>query len=191
MLRDLLRQSVAALRLMLVLTVLLGIGYPVAVWAVAQPFGDRAAGQPIRVDGSVVGSRLLAQPFEGREWFHPRPSAGGHDPLASGPSNLGPSSPDLLALIAERRAAVARTEGVDPSRVPPDAVTASASGLDPHVSPAYAALQVPRVAQARGLSVARVEELVAEATDGRLLGFHGEPGVNVLELNAALAAESD
>ncbi|GAB3260266.1 potassium-transporting ATPase subunit C [Alteromonas gracilis] len=191
MLRDLLRQSVAALRLMLVLTVLLGIGYPVAVWAVAQPFGDRAAGQPVRVDGSVVGSRVLAQPFDGEEWFRPRPSAVDYDTLATAPSNLGPSNPDLIALIEERRAEVARTEGVDPAEVPADAITASASGLDPHISPAYAALQTPRVAEARGLSVERVEELVAEATDGRLLGFHGEPGVNVVELNAALAAESD
>lgn len=191
MIRDLLRQSVAALRLMLVLTVLLGIGYPLAVWGLAQPFGDRAAGQPVRVDGSVVGSRLLAQPFEGEEWFRPRPSAGDHDTLASAPSNLGPSNPDLIALIEERRAEVAEIEGVDPAEVPADAVTASGSGLDPHISPAYAALQTPRVAEARGLSVERVEELVAEATEGRLLGFHGEPAVNVVELNAALADESD
>lgn len=191
MIRDLLRQSVAALRLMLVLTVLLGIGYPLAVWGLAQPLGDRAAGQPVRVDGSVVGSRLLAQPFEGAEWFRPRPSAVDHDTLASAPSNLGPSNPDLIALIEERRAEVAEIEGVDPAEVPADAVTASGSGLDPHISPAYAALQTPRVAEARGLSVERVEDLVAEATEGRLLGFHGEPAVNVVELNAALAAESD
>ena len=143
--------------------------------------------RPSALDGQVVGSRLIGQQFEGDEWFLPRPSANDYDTLASGPSNLGPLSTDLIASIGERRAEVAAREGVDESAVPPDAVTASASGLDPHISPAYAALQAPRVAAANGLSLDEVERLVEEHTDGRGLGFLGEPGVNVLELNLAVA----
>jgi len=184
---DLLRQSLAGLRLLLVMTVLLGVGYPVAVWAAAQAFGERADGSPVRLDGEVVGSLLIGQQFEGDEWFLPRPSAGGYDTLASAPSNLGPLSTDLIASIEERRAEVADREGVPASRVPPDALTASGSGLDPHISPAYAALQAPRVAEANGLTVEEVERLVEEHTDGRGLGFLGEPGVNVLGLNLAVA----
>lgn len=185
-LRDLLRQSFAAARVLLVLTVLLGVLYPAAVWAVGRAVPDRADGSLLRVDGQVVGSRLLGQTFEGPMWFHPRPSAGSYDGLASAPSNLGPSNPDLVAAIEERRAAVAAEEGVEPAAVPPDAVTASGSGLDPHVSPAYADLQVARVARERGLPVDQVRRLVEEATSGRVLGYLGEPTVNVLELNASL-----
>jgi K+-transporting ATPase ATPase C chain len=184
--RDLLRQSLAAVRVLLVLTVLLGVLYPAAVWAVGRAVPDRADGSLLRVDGVAVGSRLLGQTFEGAQWFHPRPSANDYDGLASAPSNLGPSNPDLVAAIRERRAAVAREDGVPPSAVPADAVTASASGLDPDISPAYAALQVPRVARERGLAEEIVRRLVAEATSGRQLGFLGEPTVNVLELNASL-----
>ncbi len=190
MTNDFSRQSLAALRMLLVLTLLLGVVYPVAVWAVGQALGARAEGQPVEVDGTVVGSRLLGQQFEGEQWFHSRPSANDHDSLASGPSNLGPSNPDLLALIDERRAAVAATEGVDEGDVPPDAVTASGSGLDPHISPAYAALQAPRVAEANGLELPVVEDLVDKHTDGRPLGFLGEPGVNVLELNVSVLEAS-
>lgn len=186
-LSDLGRQSLAALRILLVLTVVLGVLYPVAVWAVAQPLGDRAAGQPVRVDGEVVGSRLLGQSFEGDRWFHSRPSANAYDTLASAPSNLGPLNEDLVAAIEERRAVVAELESVPPSRVPADAVTASGSGLDPHISPDWAALQVERVARANGLTPEAVRTLVDRHTDGRFLGFHGEPGVNVLELNVAVA----
>ena len=187
MLTDLFRQSLAGLRLLLVMTVLLGVGYPTAVWAAGQAFGDRADGSPVRLDGQVVGSRLIGQQFEGDEWFLSRPSANDYDTLASAPSNLGPLSTDLIASIGERRAEVAAREGVDRSAVPPDAVTASASGLDPHISAAYAALEAPRVAAASGLSLDEVERLVEEHTDGRGLGFLGEPGVNVLELNLAVA----
>ncbi|WP_182524164.1 potassium-transporting ATPase subunit KdpC [Nocardioides dongkuii] len=186
MLTDFSRQSLAALRTMLVFTVVLGVAYPAAVWVAGQTFGDRADGQPVTVEGRVVGSRLLGQDFEGEQWFHSRPSANDYDSLASAPSNLGPSNPDLLALVAERRAAVAETESVGESEVPPDAVTASGSGLDPHISPEYAALQAPRVAEANGLTLGQVEELIDEHTDGRFLGFLGEPGVNVLELNVAV-----
>ncbi len=190
LLTDLARQCLAGLRTLLVLTAVLGVGYPVAVWGVGQALGDRAAGAPVHHDGELVGSRLLGQHFEGEEWFHSRPSASDYDSLASAPSNLGPSSPDLLAVVAERRAALAQTESVDPDVVPPDAVTASGSGLDPHISPAYAALQVPRVARARGLDERRVRALVEEHTTGRALGFLGEPGVHVLELNLALVREA-
>jgi K+-transporting ATPase ATPase C chain len=188
LLTDLARQSVAGLRMLLVLTVLLGVGYPVAVWGAGQAFGDRADGQPVRLDGQVVGSRLIGQEFEGDQWFHSRPSANAYDTLASAPSNLGPLDSDLIAAIDDRRAEVAALEGVPASEVPADAVTASGSGLDPHISPAYARLQVARVARANGLAPEEVERLVAEHTDGRGLGFLGEPGVNVLELNLAVAA---
>jgi potassium-transporting ATPase KdpC subunit len=186
MLTDLARQCLVALRALLVLTVILGLGYPAAVWGAGQLLGDRAAGQPVRHDGEIVGSRLLGQSFQGDPWFHSRPSANDYDSLASAPSNLGPSSPDLLGLIEERRRAVAATESVDEGEVPPDAVTASGSGLDPHISPAYAALQVPRVAAATGLGEDTVRALVEANTAGRVLGFLGEPGVNVLELNVAV-----
>lgn len=185
-LRDVLRQSSAAVRVLLVLTVLLGVLYPAAVWAVGRAVPDRADGSLLHVDGQVVGSRLLGQSFDGPQWFHPRPSANDDDGLASAPSNLGPSNPTLVAAIDERRTAIAREEGVAPADVPPDAVTASGSGLDPDISPAYAALQVDRVARERGLEVAEVRRLVAAATSGRKLGFLGEPTVDVLALNASL-----
>jgi K+-transporting ATPase ATPase C chain len=168
------------------MTVLLGVGYPTAVWAVGQAFDDRADGSPVRVDGEVVGSRLLGQQFEGDQWFLSRPSANDYDSLASAPSNLGPLNPDLIASIEKRKAEVAAREGVGESEVPADAVTASGSGLDPHISPEYAELQAPRVAEANGLSLDVVEDLVEEHTEGRGLGFLGEPGVNVLELNVAV-----
>lgn len=184
---DFYRQSLASLRALVVLTVVLGIAYPLAVWLVGLPMGERVQGQPIRVDGQVVGSRLLGQQLTGEEWFHPRPSANDHDTLASAPSNLGPLSEDLLALVEERRADVAATEAVDPAMVPPDALTASGSGLDPHISPEYAALQTVRVARANGLDLSEVEEMVAEHTTGRFLGFVGQRVVNVLELNVAVS----
>jgi K+-transporting ATPase ATPase C chain len=184
-----LRQSLAGLRLLLVLTVILGLGYPLAVFAVGRLVPDRADGSMLTVDGQVVGSSLVGQAFDGDEWFLPRPSAAGdgYDPLASGASNLGPENADLLATVAERVAEVAEREGVDPSAVPPDAVTASGSGLDPDISPEYARLQVDRVARARGLDPDTVRALVDDHVQGRDLGFLGDPHVNVLELNAALA----
>ncbi|WP_258725894.1 potassium-transporting ATPase subunit KdpC [Cellulomonas sp. NS3] len=184
-----LRQSAAGLRVLLVLTVVLGLAYPLAVHAVGRLVPDRADGSLLRVDGVVVGSRLLGQSFEGDEWFQPRPSAAGdgYDPLASGASNLGPENPDLLATVHERRREVAAREGVPPDAVPADAVTASGSGLDPHVSPAYADLQVARVAAARDLDPALVRDLVEDATEGRTLGVLGEVRVDVVEVNAALA----
>ena len=184
-----LRQSLAGLRLLLVLTVVLGLAYPMAVFGVGRLVPDRADGSMLTVDGSVVGSRLIGQAFDGDEWFLPRPSAAGdgYDPLASGASNLGPENPDLLATVTERKQAVADREDVDPSAVPADAVTASGSGLDPDISPEYARLQVDRVARVRGLEPTVVRQLVDDHVQGRDLGFLGEPRVNVLELNTALA----
>ncbi len=188
------RQLWPALRTLLALTVILGLAYPFLVWGIGQvAFSDQANGSLIERNGDVVGSSLIGQNFEGEEWFHSRPSAAGedgYDGLASAGSNLGPTNEDLLKTVQDRKKAVAEENGVPESAVPADAVTASASGLDPDISPAYAAIQVERVTQARGLDVAQVRELVADHTSGRVLGFLGEPHVNVLELNLALAAAS-
>ncbi|MGA5539065.1 potassium-transporting ATPase subunit C [Mycolicibacterium nivoides] len=279
---NLLRQHAAALRALLVLTVILGIGYPVFIWLVAQIPGlrDKADGSVIEVNGKPVGSSLIGQSFTDADgnplprYFQSRPSAAGdgYDPMATSASNLGPESvvdtpdkPSLLTLVCSRSAAVGELDGVDGARpfctgdgvgavlsvigprdargnvihptkvvsvnqpcdttktpfintyegvrvecakagedystglivpirgsapadpaVPADAVTASGSGLDPHISLAYADLQVNRVAKARGLNPELVRSMVAQHTDGRTLGFFGEPRVNVLELNIAL-----
>ncbi|QHC72276.1 K(+)-transporting ATPase subunit C [Rathayibacter sp. VKM Ac-2805] len=183
-----------ALRAMIVLTVLLGAAYPLAVLGIGQlALPAQANGSLLRQDGAVIGSSLIGQSFTDAdgaplpEWFQSRPSAAGYDAAASTGSNLGPENADLVASVEERRAAIAAFEGVDPAAVPADALTASASGLDPAVSPAYAQLQAPRVAAARGLDVSAVRALVDEHTAGRELGYLGEPTVDVLELNAALA----
>lgn len=183
------RQTLAGLRILLVLTVVLGLAYPAVILGIGRLLPARADGSMLDVDGAVVGSRLLGQSFEGDRWFLPRPSAAGdgYDPLASGASNLGPENTDLLATVEARRQEVADREGVDPALVPADAMTASGSGLDPDISPEYALLQVDRVATARGLDPDTVRRLVAEHEQGRDLGFLGAPHVNVLELNAALA----
>jgi K+-transporting ATPase ATPase C chain len=185
----LLRQSRTGLVLLVAATLLLGTGYPLAVYAVGRVVPGRADGQIVSVDGTAVGSALIGQSFEGAQWFAARPSAAGdgYDPLASAASNLGPESTDLAHLVEERRAEVAATDGVDPAAVAPDALTASGSGLDPDISPRYAAQQVARVAAARGLDERAVAALVAEHTQGRALGFLGEPHVNVLELDIALS----
>jgi K+-transporting ATPase ATPase C chain len=184
------RQGVAGLAVLVALTVVLGLAYPLAVTGAAALLGDRADRQLLRVDGEVVGSRQIGQTFDGEGWFRSRPSAAGdgYDAMASGASNLGPNNEDLLALVEERRVAVAEAEGVDPQAVPPDALTASASGLDPDISPRYALLQVERVARERDLPAQQVRSLVEERVLGRTLGFLGEPRVNVLELNLALDA---
>jgi len=184
------RQARTGLVLLVVMTILLGLVYPGVVYAVGRLVPDRADGQVVSVGGRPVGSALIGQEFTGAQWFAPRPSAAGegYDPLASGASNLGPESADLAAAVAQRRAAVAAADGVDPASVPADALTASASGLDPDISPAYAQEQVARVAAARGLDVAAVAALVRAHTAGRAAGFLGEPHVDVLELNVALAA---
>jgi K+-transporting ATPase ATPase C chain len=196
--RSTFRSAGVAVRLTLLATVVLGVGYPIAVWGVGQAaFHDQANGSMVTdSSGKVVGSSLIGQPFSGKgadRWFQSRPSAAGedgYDANASSGSNLGPNNPDLVKSIEERRAAVAEADGVPVSQVPADAVTASGSGLDPDISPEYALQQVSRVADARGLRAATVRALVEQHTEARQLGFLGEPVVNVLELNLALAQAS-
>jgi K+-transporting ATPase ATPase C chain len=184
------RQLVPAIGMLIVFTVLTGLVYPLVVTGAAQTaFDAKADGSFVERDGERVGSRLIGQQFTRTEYFHPRPSnAGeGYDGAASSGSNLGPTNEDLLAAVAERVAAYREENGLaDDERVPVDAVTASASGLDPHISVANARLQAPRVAEARGLTVDEVLAVVDDHTDERGLGVLGEPGVNVLELNLAL-----
>lgn len=186
----LLAQLAASVRIVAVMTVALGVAYPMAVTAFAQvAVEDRADGQLVEVDGEVVGSRLIAQQFSGDEYFHPRPSAAGYDAAASSGSNLGPTNPELLDTVADRVADYRALNGVPGAvRVPIDAVTASGSGLDPHISPANATLQAPRVAAARGLTVDVVLALVSKYTDRRPIGILGDDAVNVLDLNVALDA---
>ncbi|MDD1056847.1 potassium-transporting ATPase subunit KdpC [Streptomyces cocklensis] len=196
------RRHLSALRMLLVLTVITGVLYPLAVTGVAQAaFHHQANGSVVTDNGKAVGSSLLGQTFDlpkknpadpdeaarpDPKYFQPRPSAGSYDPLASGASNLGPNNPDLIKAIKDRGAAVAAFDGVNPQDVPADALTASGSGLDPDISTAYAYEQVARVAKARGLSPEQVHTLVAGHVHGRDLGFLGEPRVNVLDLNRAL-----
>ena len=186
------RQLPAAIGMLIIFTVLTGVLYPLVVTAIGQiAFHDKAEGSLVEVDGQAVGSSLIGQPFSAPDYFHPRPSAAGdgYDAAASSGSNLGPTNPDFLATVAERVHAYREENGVDDGTpVPVDAVTASASGLDPHISVANATLQAPRVAEARGIDIETVLELVDDHTAGRDLGFLGERAVNVLELNIALDA---
>jgi len=184
-----LRQAGVALRLLVVMTVLLGIVYPAALWAVGRIVPSRADGSFVTAaSGTVVGSSLIGQDFQGPQWFHPRPSAAGkgYDALSSSGSNFSADNKDLVDAVTQRKADVVATLGIAPDAVPADAVTASGSGLDPDISPDYAAAQIASVAKARNLSVEVVTRLVDEHTTGRTLGFIGEPRVNVLELNLAL-----
>ncbi len=188
------KQLVPAVLLTLVLTVLLGLVYPLAVTGLALVlFPQAARGSLIVEHGRVVGSRLIGQAFSGAGFFHGRPSAAGsgYDPLASGGSNLGPTSRDLAKRVAAGVAALGGDRlaaGSPAASIPVDLVTASGSGLDPHISPAAAELQVDRVASQRGLPTEVVRRLVRQATEGRQWGFLGEPRVNVLALNLALRA---
>lgn len=188
--RALFRQLKPALLATVVFTLICGVAYPLLSTAVGQvAFGDKADGSLIRRNGVVVGSKLLGQSFTAPKYFHPRPSAAGtgYDGSASSGSNLGPLSPDLLAAVEERVAAYRAENGLGvTAMVPVDAVTASASGLDPHISIANARLQIGRVATARGVDAAVVAHLVQQYTEGRQLLVLGEPGVNVVELNLAL-----
>ncbi len=184
------RQLLAALKALLVLTVLLGVLYPAAILAVGLVVPGPAKGSLIEVDGKVVGSSLLGQAAEGPQWFQARPSVSDQAGDTSGGSNLGPSSQDLATTVQEREAALRATNPDAPATIPPDALTASGSGLDPHISPAYAAYQAPRVAKARGMTVAQVQEIIADHTQQATLGFIGQDRVNVTELNTALAARA-
>ncbi|HEY2557712.1 MAG TPA: K(+)-transporting ATPase subunit C [Diaminobutyricibacter sp.] len=190
------RQFWVAVRALLILTVALGVVYPLVITAVGQlALPAQANGSPITYQGKVVGSSLIGQSFTDKkgnplpQWFQARPSAAGtgYDAGASSGSNLGPNNPDLVKAIVERKATIEKVDGASAARIPADAVTASGSGLDPHISPAYALLQVDAVATARGISTASVRKLILEHTQQRDLGFLGEPTVNVLELNIALA----
>jgi K+-transporting ATPase ATPase C chain len=184
------RQLPAAIAMLTIFTVLTGVIYPLVVTAIGHvAFNDKAEGSLIEMDGQVVGSELIGQPFTAPGFFHPRPSAagGGYDAASSAGSNLGPTNRVFLTTVAERVAAYRTENGLAVDiRVPVDAVTASASGLDPHISVANAELQAPRVAEVRGVGLDAVLELVHDNTSGRGLGFLGEEGVNVLELNIAV-----
>jgi K+-transporting ATPase ATPase C chain len=200
------RQLLPALRMMVVFTIVLGLGYPLATFGIAQlAFEHRAEGSLVKVNGQVVGSSLLGQSFTRDRYFQGRPSAAGvtasgsedatgqsGDPkdlslMNSGGSNLGPTNPALLDGVAQRVQAYRTANGLgDTTPVPVDAVTASGSGVDPQISVANARLQADRVAQARGIDVSVVNRLIDEHTQGRSLGFLGETGVNVLELDLAL-----
>ncbi|MEV5280500.1 potassium-transporting ATPase subunit C [Streptomyces sp. NPDC051994] len=205
----------AGLRALLVLTVVCGIVYPLVVTGIAQAaFGDKANGSEVQADGKTVGSSLIGQsynlpkknPDDANEaavpdlrWFQPRPSNGlgansvntQYQLLVSGATNLSGDNDKLIKQVTDAKAAVVKDNStadhqVNPADVPADAVTSSGSGLDPDISPAYAELQVHRVAEKNHLDVARIDKLVADHTTGRTLGFIGEPRVNVLELNIAL-----
>ncbi len=186
--------KVSVLATLALIVILCGV-YPLVVWGIAQvAFPSQANGSLVEVRGKIVGSGLLAQNFSGPQYFHPRPSAAGdvgYDGASSGGSNLGPLSQKLTDQVKERVDKY-RTENNLPAAtlVPADAVTASGSGLDPHISLRNAEIQAPRVAQARKLSADKVKRLIQDFTEGPDLGFLGEPGVNVLRLNLALDALS-
>ncbi|GAA1865641.1 potassium-transporting ATPase subunit C [Pseudonocardia ailaonensis] len=193
MLSTLRRQAGTGLIVLIVFTVLCGIVYPFAVWGVSRIPGLSATAEGTGSTPVVAVDPVAADP-NADPFFHTRPAASSEDVLGpadtstSGGSNKAQDSTDLLDTISQRRALIAQREGVAPEAVPADAVAASASGLDPDISPAYAALQAARVARVTGLPMARVQQLVADATEGRILGFLGEPTVNVPGLNAAVAA---
>jgi len=186
----------SSLRLMLVLTAILGIAYPLVITAIGQwTMPGRANGSKVSdTFGHVVGSSLLAQSFTDQDgkplpqYFQPRPSAVDYDAGSSGASNMGPEDPALVNDIALAKKQIAKFNGVPESAVPPDAVTMSGSGLDPDISPAYAQIQIARVARARGLSVDQVAAVVHQNTHGPELGYIGNACVNVLDLNLALDA---
>jgi len=192
--KDFFSEIRAAVLSTLVLTVICCGVYPLIVYGLGQAlFHDKANGSLIfdRNSGAVRGSKLLAQGFTDPKYFHPRPSAAGngYDAANSGASNLGPTSKKLNDAITDRIAAYRAENGLrETDKIPADAVTASGSGLDPHISVQNAELQIPRVARTRALDIDKVRELVRQNTDGRDFGFLGEPGVNVLKLNFALDA---
>src|SRR5205807_6849990 len=182
------KNLLTAILMTIVTTILFGLIYPLVVTGIAQfAFPDKANGQLIRKNGVTVGSRIIGQPFGGPGYFHSRPSAAGaagYDAGASSASNLGPTSQKLIDRV---KGDVEKLQAENPGRpIPVDLVTSSASGLDPHISPAAAEFQLPRVARERGLSESDVRQIVAVHTQGRLFGFLGEPRVNVLELNLDL-----
>jgi K+-transporting ATPase ATPase C chain len=190
------RQTWTAIRALVIFTVVLGVAYPLAILGIGQlALPSQANGSLVQVDGTTAGSTLIGQSFtdaDGKplpEWFQSRPSAAGdgYDGSASSGSNYGPENKDLIQAIKDRQAAIEEADGVSVEQIPADAVTASASGLDPHISPKYARLQVARVAEARGLSEEKVSALVESFIQQPDLGYLGQQTVNVLQLNIALA----
>lgn len=187
---NLAKQIYPAVVITLALTVITGIVYPVLITGLAQVlFKAQAEGSLIQRNGQIVGSRLIGQPFQGPGYFRSRPSAAGtgYDPLSSGGTNYGPTSKKLLEENVRSAAEALRKENPQVP-IPVDLATSSGSGLDPHISPASAEFQIPRVARERGLAAEEIRRLVQEHTEGRQFGFLGEPRVNVLELNLALDA---
>ena len=177
------RTVFASLRMLLVMTLVLGVAYPLLITAAAQGvFGHRANGSLVTSGGTTVGSELLGQPFDGPGWFHPRPGA--YDPAASGPSNLGPTNPALGEAVREH--STRSPDRIDRPGPCPSTLSPAVERADPDISPAYARLQASRVAAARGLDVADVLSLIDAQSEGRTFGFLGEPRVNVVTLNLAL-----
>jgi K+-transporting ATPase ATPase C chain len=184
MFRDIVRSLLA----LAALTVICGVAYPLVIWGVGQVgFSGKANGSLVHSGGRVIGSSLLGQEWKGAQWFHGRQSAVGYDANGSGGSNLGPNSATLAKSVKGALAATAKEDGVPDSQVPVDLVTSSASGLDPEISLPGALIQVKRVARARGLQAAQVEQIVRSNVEDPTLGFLGSRRVNVLRLNQALA----
>jgi K+-transporting ATPase ATPase C chain len=184
---NILKQVYPSIAMTVVLTVLLGIIYPLVVTGLAQVmFPSKAVGSLVEKNGKVIGSRLIGQPFTGPGYFHSRPSAAGagYDATASAGTNLGPTNQKLMDNV--KTAAEELREENPGTPIPIDLVTSSASGLDPHITPAAADFQIPRVARERGINPEELRRLVREHTEGRQFGLLGEPRVNVLELNLAL-----
>ena len=186
------QQMFRGFKMMLVLTVLTGLAYPLVVTGLCQAFfRDRANGSLIQTNGRIAGSSLIGQNFTRPEYFQPRPSAAGnngYDPMASGPANLGPTSQKLADRVKDSVAAFRKANPDYTGPIPADLLTSSASGLDPDISPASADVQAARIASARGIAVDQVRSLIAANTQSRDLGFLGEPRVNVLAINLALDA---
>lgn len=179
----------ASLGLAAIALLLFGLGYSLIATGIGRAlFPQAATGSVIERNGQVVGSALVAQPFAGDRYFQPRPSAASYDPMALAGSNQARTNSDLRKRVDETRAAVAAREGVDPAEVPSDLVTQSGSGIDPHISPEAARIQIARVAKARNLSPERIESLLAQHVEGKQLGLFGQPRVNMLQLNLALDA---
>ncbi|HET7119782.1 MAG TPA: potassium-transporting ATPase subunit KdpC [Solirubrobacterales bacterium] len=186
------RDLLTAVTAIVLMTLALGLAYPLAITGIAQVvFPGQANGSKVSFDGKVVGSKLIGQEFKGKAYFHPRPSATGYSADVTFFGNAGPNSAELRDVIRANLAAYVRLnkpydQALTREQVPVDAVTESASGVDPHISEANARIQAHRVAAVRGLSLDEVESLISDHTDGRSLGVFGEPGVNVLRLNVAI-----